>query len=143
MRMPKTEEVKRAIGNGVKVKMDQDGNIYIKRMSKANIYIKDWQVAGNGNCNIVSNEIVKSQGLLEFQKATKLFDMKKFQSNICAELTSAYPDRRRLERQCICCIAFAKDAADVLDLPSWVMIINIVALDLLKTKLPPREFFVC
>lgn len=139
MRIPRTEDIKRNIGNGVKVKMDQDGNIYIKRMSKSNVYIKEWHTDGNVECNSVSNEIIKTHGLLEFQKATKLFDMKKFQANICAELTSAYPDRRKLEKQCICCIAFVKDASDVLDLPCWVMIINIVAFDLLKTKLPPRE----
>merc|ERR1739838_72875 len=40
MRDPKTQEVKRHIGHGVKVKMDDNGSILIKRVSKANVYVK-------------------------------------------------------------------------------------------------------
>ena len=74
--------------------------------------------------------------MLEFQKAVKLFDMKKFEANIKKELRSAYPSRKKLEDQCISCISFAKDEPNILDLPSWIMIINIVALDMLKKKMP-------
>jgi hypothetical protein len=136
MRDPKTEETKRNIGLGIKVKMDEDGNVLIKRISKTNVYVKGWQSDGEFS-NCVANEIIKTNGLLEVQKSVKLFDMKKFQANICRELKCAYPDRRKLEDQCICCVAFVKDANDILDVPVWVMIINIVALDMLKTKLPP------
>ncbi len=136
MRDPKTEELKRNIGLGIKVKMDEDGNVLIKRISKTNVYVKGWQSDGEFS-NCVANEIIKANGLLEVQKSVKLFDMKKFQANISRELKCAYPDRRKLEDQCICCVAFVKDANDILDVPVWVMIINIVALDMLKTKLPP------
>jgi hypothetical protein len=67
----------------------------------------------------------------------QLFDMKKFQANVSRELRQAYPDRRRLECQCISSIAFVKSEAELLDSPVWVMIINVVALDMLKAKLPP------
>lgn len=136
MRDQKTEDLKRNIGLGIKVKMDQDGNVLIKRISKTNVYVKIW--TKDVECpNSVANEIIKANGLLEMQKSAKLFDMKKFQANIFKELKCAYPDRRKLEDQCISCIAFVKDANDVLDVPVWVMIINIVALDMLRTKLPP------
>ena len=140
MRDQKCEDVKRNIGLGVKVKMDQDGNILVKRCSKTNVYVKGWLNDAQA-MNSVSNEIIKSNGLLEMQKAVKLFDMKKFQTNVYRELKSAYPDRRRLEEQCISSIAFVKDANDVLDIPVWVMIINIVALDMLKTKMPPSMIY--
>lgn len=142
LRDVKTEEVKRNIGLGIKVKMDQDGNIMIKRASKSNVYVKGWQSDDSDSDNTsVSSEIVKTNGLIELQKSIKLFDMKKFQANVHRELRCAYPDRRKLESQCICCIAFVKDASDILDLPSWIMIINIVALDMLKSKLPPSIYF--
>ena len=48
-----------------------------------------------------------------------------------------YPDRRKLECQCICSIAFVKNEAEVLDSPCWIMLINIVAMDMLKSKIPP------
>ena len=44
MRDPKTEEFKNQIGQGCKVKMDETGNILIKRFSKATVrYIKSFQ----------------------------------------------------------------------------------------------------
>jgi hypothetical protein len=63
--------------------------------------------------------------------------MKKFQANVSRELRQAYPDRRRLECQCISSVAFVKSEAELLDSPVWIMIINVVALDMLKAKLPP------
>lgn len=63
--------------------------------------------------------------------------MKKFQSNVNRELRRAYPDRRRLECQCLSAIAFVKSEPDVLECPIWVLIINVVAMDMLKSKLPP------
>ena len=67
----------------------------------------------------------------------KIFDMKKFQSNVNRELSRSYPDRRRLETQCMSVLAFVKAENDVLDCPIWVLIINVVAMDMLKSKLPP------
>lgn len=70
----------------------------------------------------------------------QLFDMKKFQSNVNRELRRAYPDRRRLECQCLSSIAFVKSESELLECPIWVLIINIVAMDMLKSKLPPGEY---
>lgn len=66
--------------------------------------------------------------------------MKKFEANVNRELSRAYPDRRRLETQCLSSIAFVKSESDTLDCPIWILIVNVVAMDMLKTKLPPGEF---
>lgn len=63
--------------------------------------------------------------------------MKKFQSNVNRELSRSYPDRRRLETQCLSVIGFVKAENDILECPIWVMIVNVVAMDMLKSKLPP------
>jgi hypothetical protein len=34
-------------------------------------------------------------------------------------------------------VAFVKSEAELLDCPIWVLIINVVAMDMLKSKLPP------
>lgn len=65
--------------------------------------------------------------------------MKKFQSNVSRELRRAYPDRRRLETQCLSLVAFVKAENDILDCPIWVLIVNVVAMDMLKSKLPPGK----
>lgn len=70
----------------------------------------------------------------------QLFDMKKFQQNVSRELRRAYPDRRRLECQCLSAIGFVKNEPDLLDSPIWVLIINVVAMDMLKSKLPPSKW---
>ena len=80
---------------GCKIKMDDSGNILIKRIAKANVFVKTPESE-----NAVSNEIVKlPSGSLELDKPVKLFDMKKFQQNVARELKRAYPDRRKLECQ--------------------------------------------
>lgn len=71
----------------------------------------------------------------------QIFDMKKFASNVSGELRKIYPDRRNLESQCISTISFVKDCPEVLDCSCWVMIINIVALDMLRSKFPPGKNF--
>lgn len=65
--------------------------------------------------------------------------MKKFQSNVNRELSRSYPDRRRLETQCLSALAFVKAENDIIDCPIWVLIINVVAMDMLKSKLPPGK----
>jgi hypothetical protein len=73
----------------------------------------------------------------------QLFDMKKFQQNVNRELRRAYPDRRRLECQCLSAVAFVKSESELLDCPIWVLIINVVAMDMLKSKLPPGNLAIC
>lgn len=137
MRDQKTEEYKRHIGHGVKIKMDDAGNILIKRVSKCNVYIKNTALDTE---NAIGNEVLKLPNCaLEPDKPVKLFDMKKFQSNVNRELRRAYPDRRRLECQCLSAIGFVKVEPEILECPIWVLIINIVALDMLKSKLPPVQ----
>jgi len=132
MRDGLTKTVKSHIGKGVRLKMDDKGNIIIKRMSNCNVFIRGWDRESNS----LSKEIIELSGVLEFESSLKLFDMNKFQSNVVKELRSAYPNRKKLESQCICAIAFVKDSPALLDLSCWVLLINIVALDLLKSKLP-------
>ncbi|XP_043284503.1 uncharacterized protein exp isoform X2 [Venturia canescens] len=134
MRDPKTEEAKRHINQGVKIKMDDQGNILIKRLCKSNVYIK----TTNQEDNAIGGEILRnSQGALELEKPGKLFDMNKYQTNLSRETRRAYPDRRRLETQCLSAIVFVRTEADLLQCPVWVLIVNVVGLDMLKSKLPP------
>lgn len=144
--------------------MDDSGNILVRRYSKSNIYVKGTGNSSNEDTSIGS-EILKSPNqCLELEKVMKVsflsyfkdacflivvaffcsqvFDMKKFQSNVNRELSRSYPDRRRLETQCMSAIAFVKSENDLIDCPIWVMIVNVVAMDMLKSKLP-KGMFVC
>ncbi|EEB17140.1 conserved hypothetical protein [Pediculus humanus corporis] len=141
MRDKDTLNCKRLIDHGVKIKMDDQGNILIKRVSnKCKIFIKNTSPNGTDETSIGS-DVLKSGGnnSLEPDKPYKLFDMTKFQQNVTRELQRAYPDRRRLECQCLSTIVFVKNEKEILNCPVWVMIINVVALDMLKSKLPPVQ----
>ncbi|XP_034243150.1 uncharacterized protein LOC117646377 isoform X2 [Thrips palmi] len=135
MRDQKTDELKRHIGHGIKVKMDDQGNILVKRVSKCNVYVKS---TAQGDETAIGNDVLKLPNCaLELEKPVKLFDMKKFQQNVSRELRRAYPDRRRLECQCLSAVAFVRAEPDLLDCPIWILVINVVAMDMLKSKLPP------
>merc|ERR1719225_1283662 len=127
-----TEESLKQINQGFKLKMDDLGNILVKRLSRSNIYVKNTMEE-----NAVSNDILKlPNGVLEFEKPFKLFDMKKFQQNVNRELKRQYPELRKLERQCISMISFGS-STDILDCPIWILCINVVAMEMLRTKIPP------
>ncbi|XP_046672240.1 uncharacterized protein LOC124362102 isoform X3 [Homalodisca vitripennis] len=137
MRDPKTEDLKKHIGHGVKVKMDDQGNILVKRVSKCNVYVKNTSA---GEDTSIGGDVLKLPNCsLEPEKPVKLFDMKKFQANVSREMRRAYPDRKTLESQCLSALAFVKSEAELLDCPIWVLIINVVAMDMLKSKFPPMK----
>lgn len=116
--------------------MDEAGNILIRRYSRNSVYVKTTAASPKEETS-VANEILRlPHQALEVEKISKLFDIKKFHSNINRELKQAYPDRRRLELQCLAGIAFVRNEADVLDCPIWVLVINVVAMDMLKSKMP-------
>ena len=118
---------------GCKIKMDDSGNILVKRIAKSNVYVKNTTEE-----NSIANDILKvPNGALEQDKPCKLFDMKKFEQNISREMKRSYPDRRRLEYQCISAIAFVRNEGNILECPCWIMLINVVAMDMLKSKMPP------
>jgi hypothetical protein len=120
------------------MKMDEQGNIMIKRLDKSPIYVKGWHPqVSDPFAGSVGEDVVEVRGKLEPDKAGKLFDMKRFQGNVGHELRGSYPDRRRLEAQCISIVAFGRDASELLELPCWLMVINVVALEMLKSRLPP------
>lgn len=122
--------------------MDDEGNILIRRYSKANVYVKSTANAPNEETSIGAEVLKLHNHALESEKIVKLFDMKKFESNINRELRRAYPDRRRLETQCLSVLSFTKTENEILDCPIWVLIINVVAMDMLKSKLP-QGIFIC
>jgi len=132
MRDEKIEEFKETIGLGAKVKMDESGNILIKRLSKSPVFLK----TALEDSSLSTDILGIANGLIELEKPLRIFDMRKFQQSINRELRRTNPDRVRLEHQCVVSLCFVKDEEELLDSPIWVVLINIVALEMLKAKLP-------
>lgn len=66
----------------------------------------------------------------------QIFDMRRFKSAVERESGQKEPDAKQLLLKTCVRVALVKDGADMAKTPCWFMIINIVALDMLKTKIP-------
>jgi len=166
LRDSNTSAAIKALGLGLKLKMDDVGNVLVKRITR-NVPIS---VKNTTEESAVSNDILKlPNGILNPDQPYKVFDMKKFQQNMSRELKRSNPDRVKLENQCISAIAFGgsevrtpenddeddttttvttetnsslgpttnNNSDDPLRAPLWILVINIVAMEMLRSKLPP------
>ena len=61
--------------------------------------------------------------------------MRKFTTNINREFSRPYPESSRLERQCLSAISLVKSNNNLINCPLWIMVINVVAIDMLKNRI--------
>lgn len=61
--------------------------------------------------------------------------MRKFTANINREFNRTYPEFSRLERQCFSAITLVKSNDKLLNSPLWILVINMVAIDMLRNRL--------
>ncbi|KAH8284637.1 hypothetical protein KR018_009046, partial [Drosophila ironensis] len=134
MRDAETKVIKKSIGDGFKIKMDDIGNIFIKRYGKSSIYVNSTS-QGNEETVIGGDIIQMPQMSLTAGTSSKLFDMKKFQTNINREFARTYPERGRLERQCLSAVSLVKSNNNLINSPVWILVVNVVAMDMLRSRL--------
>lgn len=140
----------RSIGQGIKLKIDINGNILIRRIShksanasSCQVWVKDWPSdSKNDSSSSVENCTMREIGRSD--TSYKLFDMRKFRLQL---------EKRRLNsrismdwRQCVTVISFVNSSPsnqieqqqqpnNLLEDPCWLMIINIIAIDMLKSSI--------
>lgn len=61
--------------------------------------------------------------------------MRKFTTNINREFGRPYPESQRLERQCLSAVSMVKSNNNLVNCPLWILVINVVAIDMLKNRL--------
>ncbi|CAI4226249.1 unnamed protein product [Auanema sp. JU1783] len=131
-----TNEIRSKIGDGVILKMDLQGNI--KGMARGTIPVITQGWRGERN-NCISDRLIRQQGRLnagEEEKAYKMFDMKKFKYCLERELHDGIPDPKQLLLKTCVRVALVKDGNDMARTPCWFAIVNLVALDMLREKIP-------
>jgi hypothetical protein len=146
MRDGEVEDFKAAIGTGCKLKLTENGDILVKRVGRSNVFVQNMLTE-----SAVSNDVLKLPfGLLEQDRAMKLFDIQKFKQNVNREMKRVHPDWKKIESQVngpilgntsrillfqvISSFSFVKNPDNVLECPVWVMLVNIVALEMIQTK---------
>jgi len=119
-----TRMVLSQVKEGCRIKMDDLGNIIVKSFCKEKIICKG-----------------SSPKMFEVSigKPRVLFDMGKFQIIMNEELKKDVPDWEWLRLHTITSMAFVEGMVASLKQPVWLMVINIVALDLLRTKAASRS----
>ncbi|CAI2356104.1 unnamed protein product [Caenorhabditis sp. 36 PRJEB53466] len=133
-----TKEIRAKIADGVILKMDYQGNIKGMSRGATPIICQGWKEPRN---NCISDRLVRLHGKLnhgasEDEKAYKVFDMRKFKHALERELHDGTPDARTLLLKTCMRIALVKDGADMNRTPCWFAVVNLVALDMIKEKIP-------
>ncbi|XP_053961934.1 uncharacterized protein LOC129245760 [Anastrepha obliqua] len=134
MRDADTKVAKKSVGEGFKIKMDDIGNILVKRYGKSNVFVHNTSMANEET--VIGADILQMPNMaLTAGTSAKLFDMRKYTTNINREFSRSYPESRRLERQCLSAISLVKSNNNLINNPLWILVINIVAIDMLKNRL--------
>ena len=142
LRDEETAKVKKRIGaQACKIKMDDDGNVLVKRTGKTEVSILDAVDTGDRR---QADRLGKSQGhLLETDKTVALFDMSKFQRSLAESFRFGKKsrDKREMELHCVSTVVFVPSSLGqpsphvLLEQPCWIIVINMVTLDLLRSSM--------
>ncbi|KAH9425278.1 hypothetical protein DERP_013470 [Dermatophagoides pteronyssinus] len=137
MRDKKCQEIKNLIEDGIKIRMDDNGNLLMKRLTDVDVFIYRYD---RMNDDMIIDKIEQRR------KSIILFDMKQYHSDLLQQLhsprsSSSIPNRRKIEQKCFCFISFGmainNPTDQLLNTPVWCILINLVALEMLIKLLPP------
>ena len=122
--------VHRKIGAGIIVAADEDGNIMLHTLGHHNVSaVTLGSATGDATC---------SHRMLD--RTCKIFDMRAFVASLNHELSSNCPRIQWLQNRCFTALVFSPNPMlQVIDSPVWIIIINIVALEMLHRNLQLRE----
>ncbi|CAJ0583272.1 unnamed protein product, partial [Mesorhabditis spiculigera] len=133
-----TDEIRQKIQDGVILKVDYQGNIKGMSRGMAPVICLGFKDSERRK-NCISDRLARLQGRLntsEEDKAFKLFDMKRFKSALDREISDGQPDARNLLLKTAIRVALVKDGGDMNRTPCWFTVINLIALDTLKSRIP-------
>ncbi|KRX16611.1 hypothetical protein T07_6980 [Trichinella nelsoni] len=146
-------EISAKISSGVVLKIDNQGNILAKRRGHSPVIV---QGANCPDMHCLGKDVITIEGHLEVQRAIKVkflfytkpeiyslclllilfkvFDMRLFKEAVEIEFRRSKPDMRKLFYKSVVRISLVKDDPHPLKTPCWIMVINLVALDVLNSK---------
>uniref|UniRef100_A0A914ED76 MH2 domain-containing protein n=1 Tax=Acrobeloides nanus TaxID=290746 RepID=A0A914ED76_9BILA len=139
-----TEELRSKIGDGVILKIDNQGNIKAMARGSTPVFVQGWRDAKSA---CIPDKVVRMHGKLTTKSPTctndddrifKVFDMRRFKQAVERDPYETDNDAKNLLLKTCVRLALVKDGGgnDPMKTPCWFMVINLVALDMLKTKLP-------
>lgn len=135
----RTEEIRSYIGKGLMLRRDEDGGIYIKRLGKNSIIVKDF-VQPQNYC--FSEELLEHEGHVPDKDFILLFDMNQFHSHMglalestkSSDVQSLLNQAPVLQLRSIVSVSLLEDHEDTRQTPCWLLIMNIEALRALQDQ---------
>ncbi|CAG9533798.1 unnamed protein product [Cercopithifilaria johnstoni] len=140
-----SNDIRDKIGDGVIIKIDENGNIKAMARGLAPVIVQGWNdptskcipkqlIAQKGRLKTIKDRL---KGITDQQRVEKIFDMRLFNWSIEQELKQSKPNTLKLLLKSCIRISLVKDVGmSALKTPCWFMIVNLVALDVLRSKLP-------
>lgn len=137
-RDPEVVRVHHMIGEGVAVAADEDGNILLQMLQRRRVYVTDMSHVPRTMYAEDGTELRK--GKLMRDSTNKIFDMKMFVTRLNNELGRNPDGPYLLENSCFTAIAFSsKPSVEIIDTPVWIIIINVIAMEMLHRNLQLSE----
>ena len=137
-RDPEVMQVHRMIGDGVAVAADEDGNILLQMLERRRVFVTD--ISHVSSSMYAAHETEKGKTKLMKDSTNKIFDMRKFVMRLNNELMRSSVGVQHLENSCFTAIAFSsKLSLEIIDTPVWIMIINVIAMEMLHRNLQLSE----
>ena len=125
--------VHRSIGDGIIVAVDEDGNVLIDVVGKTKVTVRE---AGH---NSLTGDFLTARGLIR-GTSNKVFDMRKFLRVMNKEFMSDEIRVPQLENCCFTFVTFTPETdMEIIDAPVWIIIINIIAMEMLHRNLQLSE----
>ena len=132
-----TEAVLTRLGGGpvCRVMMDSEGFVQAKRTGKTEVAVQSAVSVSRRWGDTLGRRRAVHQ--LDTDQTSVMFDMERLKRNMAESLMygTNRKNKRDLELECVSTMSFVRSSENILEQPCWIIIINLVSLDFLRTSL--------
>uniref|UniRef100_A0A915KJ22 MH2 domain-containing protein n=1 Tax=Romanomermis culicivorax TaxID=13658 RepID=A0A915KJ22_ROMCU len=111
------------VKNGLNISMDHEGNLWAKRVCQCPVFARSFSGS--------DQEVIRIE-----KRPTKIFDIQSLKTNLICSLRKMPPTvvttDRELEKMCFVCLQIGCREKALLQAPSWLIIVHLVALEFLN-----------
>jgi len=134
-------------GQCCRIQMDSEGFVDVRRTGKTEVNVMSALAATSHTTRLGTmgrRKPVEGPQVLEADQALLMFDMAKLKRNVADSFMyhgTGNRNKRELELECVTTLSFVKNNESILEQPCWIILINLVSLDFLRTSLSQQPVF--
>ena len=118
--------------------MDSEGFVEVTRTGRTEVSVQSALSLQRPVSHPHSTLPRRRPGRLSEDQSLLMFDMTKLKRNMADSFMyhgAAVRNRRELELECVTTLSFVRQSENILEQPCWLILINLVSLDFLRTSL--------